>query len=500
MKQKKQITIKTFVLTAIIGSVLIMAMVSVNTFWSAKQTRGLTDDAVSSVSSFYLDTMADSHAKTVTNMISNSFDEMAIAVAYIEDEDIHTSKELREIIGRVESLLGMNRFALVDEDDVVYTRYTTYTGRSRHEFLSQVSEKDRIISVGTLYGSARQLCLAIPTPHLSIMGKKYKACFVQFDVYDIVDMLAYDNQGRTHFALYSKSGSNISGTPLGPVIANRNFFEALDGLIPEDVLNENRENFENDKPGSLTFSISGANETLSYVPIKDTDWEVAVLIRESVIQDQIRDVSDKNLETSRNQIIFTLVSVLVLATILLLQFSRLSREKLEEEKETSRNFRNMANTDSMTGVKNKLAYSEEEAVINNRIESGDFQELAVVVGDINGLKYVNDNFGHAAGDKLIRDACDLICEYFTRDEVFRIGGDEFVALLQGESYDRMQEAITGLNGRVEENIKENAVVIAIGYSALEHEDQYLSDVFERADRMMYERKKKLKAMGTPDGR
>ena len=145
MKQKKQITIKTFVLTAIIGSVLIMAMVSVNTFWSAKQTRGLTDDAVSSVSSFYLDTMADSHAKTVTNMISNSFDEMAIAVAYIEDEDIHTSKELREIIGRVESLLGMNRFALVDEDDVVYTRYTTYTGRSRHEFLSQVSEKDRII-------------------------------------------------------------------------------------------------------------------------------------------------------------------------------------------------------------------------------------------------------------------------------------------------------------------------------------------------------------------
>ncbi len=134
-------------------------------------------------------------------------------------------------------------------------------------------------------------------------------------------------------------------------------------------------------------------------------------------------------------------AAMVLATILLLEFSRLSKEKLEEEKETSRNFRNMANTDSMTGVKNKLAYSEEEAAINNRIESGDFQKLAVVVGDINGL-----------------------------------------------------------NGRVEENIKENAVVIAIGYSALEHEDQHLSDVFERADRMMYERKKELKAMGTPDGR
>ncbi|MCR5099635.1 MAG: diguanylate cyclase [Lachnospiraceae bacterium] len=500
MKQKKQITTKTFVLTAAIGSLLITAMVIINTFWSAKQTGDATDDAVSAVSSFYLETMADSHAKTITSLISNSFDEMAIAVAYIEDEDIHSQEELREIIGRLESLLGMNQFALVDENNVVYTRYTTYTGRSRHAFLSQESLDDRVISIGTLYGSSRQLCLAIPTPGLSIMGKNYKVCFVQFDIDYIADMLADDNQGRTHFSLYSKSGSNISGTPLGPVISNQNFFGAIEGLVSEEVWNKNRENFEKGKEGSLTFSSDGANETLSYVPIEGTDWVAAVLIRESVIQDQIRDVSERNLETSRNQIIFTLVSVLVLATILLLQFSKLSNEKLEEEKKTSRNFRNMANTDSMTGVKNKHAYSEEEAYINNSIEKGDFQKLAVVVGDINGLKYVNDNFGHAAGDQLIMDACNLICEFFTHDEVFRVGGDEFVAILRGENFDRMQEAITELNRRVEANIKEKAVVIAIGYSILEQEDQHLSDVFERADRMMYERKKELKAMGTPTGR
>ncbi|MCR5832142.1 MAG: hypothetical protein K6G67_08395 [Lachnospiraceae bacterium] len=51
---------------------------------------------------------------------------MRIAVAYIEDEEVNSQDRLRDVIGRVESLLGMNRFALVAEDNIVYTRYTTY--------------------------------------------------------------------------------------------------------------------------------------------------------------------------------------------------------------------------------------------------------------------------------------------------------------------------------------------------------------------------------------
>jgi diguanylate cyclase (GGDEF)-like protein len=222
---------------------------------------------------------------------------------------------------------------------------------------------------------------------------------------------------------------------------------------------------------------------------------MAVLIRESVIQDQIRDISEKNLEASRKQVIFALVSVLLLASILLFQIRRISKDKLEEEKETSRTFHNMANTDSLTGVRNKHAYSENEIAINQKIQAGELEKLAVVVGDINGLKYVNDTQGHAAGDQLIKDACALICEYFTHGAVFRVGGDEFVIVLQGKGYDTISEVISELNRKVEENIKDNAVVISIGYSVLNQEDQQLRDVFERADQMMYERKKELKSMG-----
>ncbi len=496
----KYITNKRIILTAAIGALIIMALMTISSFRSTRKTVQATDEAVSAVSSFYLETMADNHAKTITNLINNSFEEMRIAVAYIEDEDVHSQDDLREALGKVKSLLGMNRFALVDEDNIVYTRYTTYTGGSRHAFLAKDRLSGREISIVSPYGSSRQLCLAIPTPDLVIMGKRYKACFVQFDINDIVDLLALDNQGGTHFALYSGSGSNLSGTELGPMISSQNFFDAIKGVVPEDVWKENYENFSSGSEGTLSFGSGDAHETLCYVPIEDTDWEMAVLIRESVIQDQIRDISERNLETSRRQIVNTAVAVVILALIILMQVGRVSREKIEEEKETSRTFQNMANTDSMTGVRNKHAYSEMETIINGQIESGEIEKLGVVVGDVNGLKIVNDTQGHAAGDRLIKDASALICERFKHGAVFRIGGDEFVVLLQGDGFDTMKESIDELNRKVESNIKDNSVVISIGHAILEKDDQYLSDVFERADKMMYDRKAELKSMGSKTGR
>ncbi len=64
----------------------------------------------------------------------------------------------------------------------------------------------------------------------------------------------------------------------------------------------------------------------------------------------------------------------------------------------------------------------------------------------------------------------------------------------------MNEVVADLNQKVEANIKEEAVVISIGYAVLEKEDKQLKDVFERADQMMYERKKQLKGMGAKMGR
>ena len=495
MNGKKQLTNKRIVWTAVIGSLIVVAMMTFNTMYTSQKTEHTTDEAVSKVSSFYLEAMADRRAKIITNLINNNFDQMEKAVGFIKDESPKSQDELRESIGKVKSLLSLNRFALVDEDDIVYTQYSTYTGRSRHQFLEEVKSNNRVVTTVSIYGSSKQLCLAIPTPGLELLEKHFKACFVQVDISEIVDLLALDDEGKTQFALYAKNGANLSGTELGPVILGHNFFEVLRNRITEAEWEECYADFQSNAEGTLTFDLGEAEEILCYVPVKDTGWEMVVLIRESVIQDQIRNISERNLAASRHQIGFTFVSVLALALVLIQQLRKLSEEKLEEEKETSRTFQSMANTDAMTGVRNKLAYSENEVAIDSQIEAGELEHLGVVIGDINGLKYVNDTIGHAAGDQLIKDACNLICSCFKQGAVFRIGGDEFAVILQGKGFDSMSESISELNRIVEENIKTDDVVVSIGYSTYGPDDKHLSDIFERADKMMYERKTELKSMG-----
>ncbi len=70
-----------------------------------------------------------------------------------------------------------------------------------------------------------------------------------------------------------------------------------------------------------------------------------------------------------------------------------------------------------------------------------------------------------------------------------------MVILQDKGYETMNESVREFDRKTEENIRNNSVVVSLGYSELRDEDKQLRDVFERADNMMYERKKELKEMG-----
>ena len=118
----------------------------------------------------------------------------------------------------------------------------------------------------------------------------------------------------------------------------------------------------------------------------------------------------------------------------------------------------------------------------------------MVVFDLNDLKYVNDNLGHESGDKYIKDGCTLICKTFTHSPVFRIGGDEFAAFLTNEDYNNRDELIYEFNSQVEDNLTNGGAVVSAGISVYDAEkDSGYDEVFARADVLMYDRKKELKA-------
>ena len=111
--------------------------------------------------------------------------------------------------------------------------------------------------------------------------------------------------------------------------------------------------------------------------------------------------------------------------------------------------------------------------------------------DINNLKYVNDTYGHKAGDDYIKKGCKIICQTFKRSPVFRVGGDEFVAILQDEDLTDRENIINEFRKENEKRADDGDIVIASGI-AVYNGDTNVSAVFEKADAEMYKNKKQLK--------
>ena len=112
--------------------------------------------------------------------------------------------------------------------------------------------------------------------------------------------------------------------------------------------------------------------------------------------------------------------------------------RIKREQEYANNLteaRNKAHIDALTGVKNKYASAEAEALLDRRIDADEPVAFAVTICDVNGLKKVNDEQGHQAGDQFIRNACMIVCKVFAHSPVFRIGGDEFAVISQGADYE-----------------------------------------------------------------
>lgn len=174
-------------------------------------------------------------------------------------------------------------------------------------------------------------------------------------------------------------------------------------------------------------------------------------------------------------------------------------EDLRASKEETKEMADLANKDGLTGVQNKVAYNREVDIINKQIEEDkEGLSFGIAMIDLNYLKNTNDEFGHDAGDSALISLAEIICNVFKHSPVYRIGGDEFVIILRGRDYVISNKLIKRFNDRIEttmtdKDAKSSIVSAAIGYSSFNKEtDTCVDDVFKRADKAMYERKRQMK--------
>ncbi|MCH5193103.1 MAG: diguanylate cyclase [Oscillospiraceae bacterium] len=160
----------------------------------------------------------------------------------------------------------------------------------------------------------------------------------------------------------------------------------------------------------------------------------------------------------------------------------------------------LAYMDGLTGVGNRTAFEERITALE---KVKDERNVGIIMFDVNDLKYVNDHLGHHFGDDMLIKSADIICTSFEPlgAECFRIGGDEFAVLLGGDDLQKSYE--TGIEKFTEEVKLHNdmpekhfRISIAHGFAVYSKELQSskLIDIYQQADKKMYENKKEMKAV------
>ncbi len=164
-------------------------------------------------------------------------------------------------------------------------------------------------------------------------------------------------------------------------------------------------------------------------------------------------------------------------------------------REHAKQLNTVANIDPMTKVSNKRAYNTAAARLSQST-----QPYGLVMIDMNNLKLVNDTCGHEKGDICIQTLCQIICQSFPHSPVYRVGGDEFIVLLENDDYKERDTLIQAIRETFRQNAANRElppwerVTAAVGCAIFNPKtDRNVDDVLQRADQSMYQQKREIKA-------
>jgi diguanylate cyclase (GGDEF)-like protein/PAS domain S-box-containing protein len=146
--------------------------------------------------------------------------------------------------------------------------------------------------------------------------------------------------------------------------------------------------------------------------------------------------------------------------------------------------------DHLTGIYNRIYFDQQVKLYDQQR----YYPLSIIVGDINGLKFLNDAVGHQEGDRIIQRTAKLLSESLQGNEILaRTGGDEFSILLPNtgsvEAHDIMlaiQNNINDYNNNL--SVDDYKINLALGYGTKEDESVEFSSIFKVAEDHMYKRK------------
>ena len=348
---RKNVTVRI----AVIGGILVAAILVLGTVWMGHSASRDTDSAVRSVSLLYLDELAGRREQVVEDTLNDSSEKIRTAVDLMTEEDLSDEEHLRAYQARMKKLYELEKFAFVDTEGVIYTSQGTQDNIDDYHF-DHLSLEQPEISLLNPESTDRKVIIAVPVDKM--LGDRHlTVCFMEIGMKNMLENVSIVTQdtGATYCNIYTGGGIPLSDQVLAGAADESSLFDALDNAEFMDgySLDQVKDDFAQGRKGTVSYTYKGTRETLTYAPVQGTDWMLTYLIRESVISERISSVSSGIITRS-------LIQSLLAALVLGMMFAFIIHQnrknaKLELEKETTE-AENRARSEEM---EQQLALQEE---------------------------------------------------------------------------------------------------------------------------------------------
>ena len=323
-----------FMQIAVLGSIILLISLVVGTLWTGRKASQDTEKAVRSVSLFYLDELAGRREQVVASNLRSSIDNIYAAIGLMDEDDLSDLAHLQAYQRRMKQLYGLERFAFVDTDGLVYTSQGTKQDIDDYSF-DYLNLAKPEISVKNLFTKEKKVIIAVPIDGLTFSGKKLNVCFMEIDMSRMlagVSLQANENK-MTFCNIYTREGISLTEAVLGGLASEDNLLDALGiaqyepGYSYEKVLND----FKTGTEGVVSFVYNDIRETLYYKPVEGTEWLLTYLIRESLISEQISSISAGIIRRSLIQTGIIALILFILFGLIMIQTRKNAALALEKE-------------------------------------------------------------------------------------------------------------------------------------------------------------------------
>ena len=317
----------------IIAAVLIGVFLILGTVWMGRSARKDTDRAVRSVSLLYLDELAGRREQVVGGNLQNKIRDMQVAVSLMDENDLKDIESMRAYQLRMRQLYNVEKFAFVSSDGRIYTATGIQENIEDYSFDYQNLSGPEI-SIYNIESPEKKVVIVSPVD-IPFGDVSFVASFMEINMQEMLSGVSMDNNEEATFCnIYTNEGVALTNTVLGGLAMEDNLLEAMRRAEMDKPYSYERfcEEFKSDERGVVSFKYDGILETLSYVPIKGTNWLLTYLIRESVISDRINSISRGIIVRSIIQSLLTVIAMAAMFWFIIVQTRRNSRLLLEKEK------------------------------------------------------------------------------------------------------------------------------------------------------------------------